>query len=950
MIDRSLVATLFASASLLAITVPAFAQEAVPEPEEAATDIADGEDTTAADNIVVTGSRTVRNGDASPTPVTVVSTETLQNVRPTSLTESIQVMPVFSGSRGQTSNPSATGATGGGNGTAAQLNLRNIGAQRNLVLMDGRRVPPTSFTGIVDADVIPQLLIQRVDVVTGGVSAVYGSDAVTGVINFVTDTGFNGLKLQAQSGISRYGDDGSQELGVAYGLNIGERSHFMASYEYRNSVGLDRRSDRDWFRRSTVVGNGTTLPYRSILDSTLSTQPFGGRVTCTGGCPLTGRYFETDGVLVPFVNGTTYTGTTTQSGGAGGFLDNSLKASQESHQFFARFDTKLSDTIGAFISVGGNFKKNVFWGDDLVLNNIVLSRNNAFLAPVYQSQIPAATFTLGKIFNQEARLRQEPKTRHLTFVGGLEGELGSWSWELGYVHGDARLTTDLNNNVNQQKLSAALDAVFNPSGQIVCYASTQVATASAYADCVPLNVFGPTASSAAARDYIFDDTNYVATTRQDDVTASIGGSPFSTWAGEVAVAFSGEWRKQSFRSVSDGTPDRVADCTSLRFNCVATGNRTLLLRNSFSSSPTVSMEVWEVAAEATVPLLRDAPFAKLFEVNAAARYTKYDTVGSYETWKIGANWVATDWLRFRGTVSRDIRAPTLGDLYAQPVFSLDNTLDLLNGITVQTTQRNVSNPNLTAEIGDTITAGLVFQPNFLPGLSLAVDYYKIEINNAIVSVQGAQANIQNGCNLTGVALYCDLLERDATGRLVAVISRPINLAQITTSGVDFELNYRSSLFGRPLMLRGLAAYQPHIRYIQPSLPTIDQGGVAFGAAGLVASPAWRLTGIVSYEVADNLRIDILQRWRSALKLSGDPTLTFVAGDNRIKPYAQTSINVALDVTDKSEIFFNVQNLFDADPPQGNAPGTAGTPGRFGGFAATDDVVGRYFTVGARISF
>ena len=213
---RKLAVTLFASASLLALSAtPAFAQSKPAAAEEEQTPAAD--DATAPGDIVVTGSRTVRNGDDSPTPVTVVTTETLTNVRPTSLTESIQTMPVFSGSRGQTANPSATGATGGGNGSAAQLNLRNIGSQRNLVLMDGRRIPPTSFTGIVDADVIPQLLIKRVDVVTGGVSAVYGSDAVTGVINFVTDTSFTGFKVQAQIGISERNDDPTQEFGLAWG-------------------------------------------------------------------------------------------------------------------------------------------------------------------------------------------------------------------------------------------------------------------------------------------------------------------------------------------------------------------------------------------------------------------------------------------------------------------------------------------------------------------------------------------------------------------------------------------------------------------------------------------------------------------------------------------------------------------------------------------------------------
>ncbi|MBC2665505.1 TonB-dependent receptor [Novosphingobium flavum] len=934
-----------------AVRTPVSALQSAPSAPRAPVEPAEAERATP-EEIIVTGSRTIKNGDDSPTPVTVVTTETLQNVRPTSLTESIQVMPVFSGSRGQTANPSATGATGGGNGSAAQLNLRNIGSQRNLVLMDGRRVPPTSFTGIVDADVIPQLLIQRVDVVTGGVSAVYGSDAVTGVINFVTDTAFTGLKAQAQGGISSRHDDGSQELGLAWGTKIGERSHFEISYEYRNSDGIARRSEREWFNRATVIGNGTTVPYLSIGDSALPNQPFGGRITACGtGCTLAGQYFAADGVLSPFVAGTTYSGVTaTQSGGAGGYFDTSLKASQRSHQVFARFDTELSDTVNFFASASANFKKNVFYGDELSLSGITMSKTNAFLSPVYQALIPAATFTFGQVFKQESRLTMVPNTRQLSFVTGFDGKFGSYSWDVGYVHGESRLTTDLYNNPNQQKLAAALDAVPGSGGQPVCYAATQAATAAAYADCVPLNVFGPSASSAAARDYIFDDTHYVATTKQDDITASISGSPFATWAGPVNVALSGEWRTQSFQSQSNSAADGVADCTNLRFNCVATGSRTLLLQNVFSSSPKVSMNVWEAAVEASVPLVKDAPLLQLVEVTGAARYTKYNSVGSYTTWKLGGSWVVSDDLRFRGTISRDIRAPTLGDLYAPTVQSVATVADQKNIVSLPVTQRNQANPGLTAEIGNTKTVGLVFKPRFLPGFSLALDYFDIAINNAIVSVQGSQAIIQNGCNLSGIALYCDLIERDSTGKLIAVVTKPINLAKITTHGVDAELNYQGRLFGNRFMFRGLAAYQPHIRYIQPGVPTVDQGGVAFGTAGLTASPSLRLTGILSYDVTDNLRVDIMERWRSALKLSGDPTLAFVAGDNRIRPYAQTSLNVAYSIDRQFQLSLNVQNLFDADPPVGNAPGTGGAPGHFGGFSATDDVAGRYFTVGVRLRY
>lgn len=948
------VSALLGSASLLVISQSALAQTApaTPAPVAAPAQASADDTISQVEEVVVTGSR-VSNGNNSPTPVTAIATETLTNNRPTSLTESVQVMPVFSGSRSQTSNPSATGGVGGGNGVAAQLNLRNIGANRNLVLMDGRRVPPTSISNIVDADVIPQLLVQRVDVVTGGVSAVYGSDAVTGVVNFITDTKFNGFKAQAQAGISKYSDDAQQELGVAVGTKVlNDRGHFEASYEYRNDEGVGRRSDRSFFTRPVVVGNGVSIPYQLIENATLSAQPFGGRITCTGACAINGQYFATDGVLSPFVNGVTYAGTTTQSGGAGGYFDNSLKASQKMHQLYGRFDYDLTDNVQFFASLGGTFKRNEFYGDAVNLSNIVLSKANAFLPAAYAAQIPNATFNLSKIFNQAPRFGAIPESRQLIFTTGLKGKLGGYDWNLGYTRGETKLTTTLINNVNNQKLSAALDAVAGPGGTAVCYAATQAATASAYASCAPLNLFGPTSASAAAMDYILEDTKYVARTNQDDITGDISGSPFATWAGPVVVALSGEWRQQTFESSSAARPDQFADCTSLRYNCVASGARTFLYRNTFPASPQVKQKVWEVAAEANVPLIKDLPLIQSFEVNGAARYTSYDSVGDYWTWKFGGDWHVNDDLRFRGTLSRDIRAPTLNDLYAPTSVVIVTNADLKTGASNPVPSVNVANPDLTAEIGKTKTVGLVYKPSYAPGLSVAIDYYEIKIKNAITTVQGFQPAIQNGCNLTNVATYCDLIVRDASGAVTEWLVKPINLAVVETKGVDFEANYSGALFGRRLTLRGLAAYQPHIYYRQPAVPTLDQAGVAFGATGLTAAPSWRLTGMASYNFTDSLRVDLMQRWRNRLKLSGDPTVTFLNGEDTIDSYGQTSVNVSYQLNNarlgKSEIFFNVQNLFNAMPPVANATGSSAAPGGFAGFALTDDPIGRYFTVGFRM--
>jgi iron complex outermembrane recepter protein len=954
---KKVATALLAGASLVAASGAAMAQQAAaPAPAAPAPAPAAAAQAVPDKDIIVTGSRTVRNGDSSPTPVTVVSTEALNNLRPTSITESINALPVFSGSRGQFSNPGVSGGVSGGNGSASQLNLRNLGANRTLVLMDGRRVPPSSYTNIVDADVIPQLLIKRVDTVTGGVSAVYGSDAVSGVVNFITDTKFTGLKMQAQAGISKYGDDPSQEAGLAWGKSFNDgRSHFEISYEFRNDAGIDRRSSRSFLNRATVTGSGTAAsPYTLTTNSTLAAQPFGGKIIgCGTGCGLAGQYFASNGVLSAFNNGTASSSTSTQSGGAGGYYDYSLKAAQRSHQVYARFDQDLSDDIHGFASISANFKHNTSYGGELSIANEVLSTSNAFLPAAYASQMTGSTFTFSDILNQAARPRYDVDTRQLMYTVGLDGKIGDkYTWNVSYIRGDSHLNSVTSNSVNYQKLSAALDAV-NVGGTAQCYAATQAATAAAYANCVPLNLFGPSAANSAALNYIMDTTHYVANTGQHDINASINGAPVSTWAGPVNVALSGEWRMQSFTSTSDATPSMYANCTNLRYNCTSS---TLLYAGTLAANPHVSQAVWELAGEANIPLVKDQRFFRDVSVDLAARYTRYNTVGAYWTWKVGADWKVSDELRFRGTISRDIRAPTLNDLFAATSVTLVSNADLL-GKTPNTNNLpsvNVSNPNLTAEIGNTKTVGVVYKPAWLRGFSMAVDYYDIKVSNAITTVQGFQPSIQQGCNTSGLAVYCNLIQRDSTGAVTAWYVEPINLAKVTTYGVDTELNYAGHVGTHAFSLRGLAAWQPHIRYIQPGVATIDQGDVAFGTNGLTASPSWRITGTASVNVTHAFRVDAIYRWRNAMKLWGDPTVVWAPGQNHVAPFGQLGLNGSWSFdalgAGKGEFFVNVQNVFNAIPPVANAPGTSTSPGGFGGFAIGDDPVGRYFTAGMRLKF
>jgi len=967
---------LLASAATLALATPVWAQDTAPAEDAAAEE----------PGIVVTGSRTIRNGDDSPVPVSVITKDALVDVRPTSITESLSILPVFSGTRSQVSNPSATGGVGGGNGNAAQLNLRNIGSTRTLVLMDGLRVPPASVTNIVDADVIPQMLVERVDTVTGGVSAVYGSDAVSGVVNFILDKDFTGLKLQAQAGISEYGDGQQYAFGIAGGTSLfGGRGHFEASYEFRNDDGVLRRSSRDWFRQPTAVASvvastttgtlapGVTTtttspiptagtagnPWMLIEDTRLANFPFGGRIIgCGTGCSIAGQYFAADGVLSPFANGLVTGSGGIQVGGAGGYNDNSLKSAQRSHQVFARFSYDLTDNVQFWANGSFNYKRNSFFADDIQLSGATINRTNAFLAPTYQALIPAATFTFSRTFAQPERFNGVPETTQYMFAGGLSGSFGDWNWNVAYTRGESKLQTLLRNNVNNQKLSAALDVVLVGTTP-TCYAATQAATAAAYANCVPLNVFGPTSASLGAIDYILDDTNYIARTKQDDIVADISGSLFDLPAGPVVVALSGEWRKQTFSSESEATPSQFADCASLRYNCtprnVTTGAGTILYRQTFPATTTIQQSVWEVAGEINVPLLKDSAIARELSFNGAARYTSYQTVGDYWTWKLGLDWKLTDDLRLRGSLSRDIRAPTLNDLFAPTSVVIVNNADLLTNATAQLPSVNLSNPGLTAEIGKTLTAGLVYKPGFAPGLSFAIDYYKIKVENAITTVQGFQAVIQQGCYTGGISLYCDLIIRNTSGAVTEWRVRPINLSVVETYGVDFEANYAGTLGGQPFMVRALAAWQPHIRYIQPGVATLDQGGVAFGPTGLTASPSLRITAIVSYQPVDNFKIDFMYRWRNRLKLSGNPADVFLLDQGTMDPYGQAALNLSWKIPDagfakQSEFFINVQNLFNANPPIGNQTNTGNSAGGFGGFATTDDPMGRYYTFGVRLKF
>jgi iron complex outermembrane receptor protein len=918
------------------------------------------------ESIVVTGSRVIVNGDNSPTPVTAVRVQDILAVQPSTIADALNTLPVFSSPRGQTSNPSGGGAavSGGGNPSSNQLNLRNLGSVRTLVLFDGHRVAPTTANGTVDVDMIPQMILKRVDVVTGGASAVYGSDAISGVVNFVTDRNYNGLKTNIQAGVADKGDARQSEFGVAYGTRLGDKGHFVGSYEFRDDKGILYRSARPATALTTVQGAGTAaLPYFVANDTRLATTSFGGYVR---NGVLAGQQFGANGVLGAFNRGdrTGFNPTVpTQSGGDGAYYDGSLKAPLRSHQLFGRFDYDLNETTHAYIQAAGNLKRNEFYANWPLLNGVTLSRDNVFLPAAYRDQLAAAnqtTFTLGKLIQTAPRLNPVVDERQVFLNAGLEGEFANgYKWDASYVHSVSSMLVTNNANLDNFRLSAALDAVAGPNGTPVCRVT--LTNPGSFPGCVPLNVFGPGSESAQAISYILGNTHFNAHTFQDDISGSISGVPFSTWAGPVNVAVSGDWRRQSYQATSDATsadPTNLFNCAGngLRFNCSLATQQWF---QPYSNRSRVAQTVKEAAVEFDAPLLNNAPLAKSVNLNGAVRYTNYDTSGTYMTWKVGADWHLNDEVRLRSTRSRDIRAPTLDDLFASATTASGNnaTDSLLN---VQSTAPNTakSNSDLKAEKGDTTTIGLVYQSSRIRGFSLALDAFDIKVSDAITQVQGTNFTYQAACYASGGTSPLCATQTRALGNFTNtpanVVTQwftfPINFAKVHTWGADFEANYATRIHDHALTLRGLLTWQPHIQYFTPGLPTQDMGGVAYGANGLQASPVWRATAFVRYSPTRDLNVDVMERWRSALAVSADPTQVTTGG---VKSFATTNLNIDYRIKLTSgtmNVYFNVQNLFNRIPPGANFSGTQQNPGQFGGFPIGDDPVGRYFVAGLRFNY
>jgi iron complex outermembrane receptor protein len=903
-------------------------------------------DTTTVEEIVVTGTRIARPGGYSaPTPVTVVTAERLQETGATNIGDLLNQLPAFRASSSRTLEPSGTAP---GSLTA---DLRGMGPARTLVLVDGRRFVPSTPLGSVDLNLIPTVLVERAEVVTGGASAAYGADAVAGVVNFILDTGLTGIKSQVQYGQTELADDKRYQGSLAAGTDLfGGRAHIVAAAEYEDDGGTGDVYTRGWgrtdwggpvnpaFGKNGLPASFLAAPSRSARAST------GGLITAG---PLRGTAFAADGSPTTFTFGQFGTPTTNSMIGGGEpnhlyfVKDFPMAQPVRRYNLFSHLSFDVTSGIKGFFEASyGNVKasdtlKTVDQG------NITIHSDNAYLPASVQSAILAAglqTFSMGRLNEDlEGRILADRSTYRLT-TGAKGGLGGSWSWQTYYQYGNSRNEQTWQNNRLKANYALAIDAVRDPNGTIVCRSTLTNPTNG----CVPLDLFGVNQFSRAARAYVLADGHQEITFQQHAASFSVQGEPLRTWADAVTVAAGVEYRKDEINGTAD----------------------PLSLANAFSQLNAAnlngSIAVTEGFMETVVPLAENARFAKSLELNGAVRETHYSTSGSVSSWKAGLIYEPVEAIRLRVTHSRDIRAPNATELFSPSQGSFIIVRDPSTNTQPSVTVFAAGNPNVKPEKADTVTGGVVFRPpsGILRGLQLSVDYYAIDLNSAIGKI-GA-GNIIERC-FKGATELCGLITRDSSGLITQVEDHYLNFGSLKATGMDFDATYSLALADIGRSLRGrldVQALATHAIKLTTtdSAGSLNRAGQVGAITGLLSAPKWTADGIVTYSnhpVSLSVQGHFVAAgtWHADYHDPSDPaynttTDRFSVNMNHVPSVFYLNLSGRYDIGAessrlKTQVYAGVENVLNKDPPPDPSQHGGANPQYY-------DVLGRRFFVGVNM--
>jgi outer membrane receptor protein involved in Fe transport len=939
--------------------------------------------------IIVTGSRILRGIESSPNPVAVVSADALVGrTGGISIGDQLSLLPQFRTTQTQAAS-TALGTQPPGQVGLNLLDLRGLGVTRTLVLQNGRRlVSSTQALSQPDTNSIPVDLLERVDVLTGGASAIYGADAIAGVVNFVLKQDYEGTAIRLQGGISDRNDAEAFSVGVVTGTNFGGgRGNVAASFEYARRAGL-RYTDRSFSSgQSDFIGNPlagqagqpATIPINDIRFLSYSE---GG--TLPYGPPF--YRFQPDGRLLPANTGTaTYLNLGISDGGDGfsPIATGSLlpKSERIAGTILGHYD--LSDTLTLFGQLDALQQEATAFGSPQV-EQFVLQKTNPYLSAqalgVLNSYGPTAAGTdlvVVRAMTDLGVFGEETTRSTVRGVAGLRGTLSDHlRFEASYSYGRTDITSRFLNNVLRNRIQLAANAVVDTAGvlgtrgAIVC-ASRLAAPTSTNADisqCVPMNIFGAGAVSAAARNYIGITTVADGRIEQHLAGGFLSGDTggfLNLPGGPVSFVTGVEYRHESTRY----TPDPLD----------TTGNTA-----GSSSATAGSLSVFEGYGEVKAPLLTDLPLIHRLELSGAVRVSNYnlDKAGTTTSWGGGALWQPTRGLSLRASYQRAVRAPNIAELYQPTIGGRTQITDpcdrrfIAQGnqfraancaalgipatfqsptipITIDTVTRG--NPDLDVERGRTYSFGVQIAPVAIPSFSLSVDYYNIRLKGAIAQANSTIINpfrVPSQCvdSATIANPFCALVTRDANFNITRVAQFPINLTRLEARGVDVDTRYAFDVGSSRIDLRGLLTYViARDDFRLPSQPNFRTQIVE-----TPSNPRWQAT------IATNLTLGHLQlshnlRWFSSVFYKNDDVAFFqsVNGlpptnpNRRAAPFAQTgdawfhNLRAAYSLGEGRDIYVGVDNVGDRKPPF-SLYGAGAVGAQF-------DSIGRSFYAGMRIA-
>ena len=874
---------------------------------------------TVSEEIVVTGSRIVRDGYEAPTPMTVLDASVFQQQATSSIADALSQVPAFAGNIRPANTGTSVSAQGAG---LSILNLRSMGAARTLVLIDGQRTVSSRADGVVDIATFPQALIQRVDMITGGASAIYGSDAVTGVVNFILDKSFTGVKGEVSSGITTYGDDFSYKTVLTAGVPFaGGRGHWLISGEINNKDGV-LHSDRPWNRSALGILNNTAAnipagqPQRLIRIHADSWHTRGG--TIASG-PLKGIAFGPGGAPYQFnfgpITDSAYTYEGDYAAGVTRVDTYSLDPREHRKGVFTRVGYDLADNVEIFAQASWNnvFNTGGAFSHFQIGNGATIRTGNPFIPASVQTQMTAlgvTQFQLGSMNYDLPFITTESDRTTNRYVVGANGDFEaggkSWDWNAYWQKGITRVAYDAIGPTRNTLRAQAADAVRHPTtGAIICRSTLT----NPNDGCVPYNPMGLGVVSSQAIYFMqsfgeHPHTNHRIT--QDVVAGSVSGDAFDNWAGPVSLALSSEYRVEKARATPTAAT-LAGDWFSGNF---------LPFSGKYS--------VFEGAVETIVPLVKDSEFADSWDLSAAVRGTKYSTSGYVTTWKVGTTFEPIPDIRIRATRSRDIRAPNLQELYNTVNGGFTTLFDPVTGQAAAAVQTTAGNTSLRPEKADTTDIGVVLRPSFLEGFTASVDYWNISMKDAISTPSNNQVVVF--C-VQGIQSYCADITR-TNGIITAITRRPVNIAVQITRGVDFEASYN---FGADSLISALdgqfglrVQVTKYIRnYINTTLvpPTDDVGEMPGGAppnwAGVLRldyrADTWN-TSISGRAMSSGVLRNTYVECQSACPIVTAPRLT---ADYNYAPgylYFDWSIAKTFEVAGtEMETFLNINNVMNKDP-------------------------------------